>query len=125
MYESMSYLGRDKITLDIVQARFSLMGIDPIGLTKSDIIILKHLYYSEAPTGLDSLAVKTNLDPKTIAEVNEPYLILRGLMERSKGGRIITSLGEEHLLTYGHIKPRKKTVPTGPSRILRQIEQGD
>lgn len=103
MYDSMAFMGRESITLDLVDAQFNLMGIDPIGLTRPDIVILKDLYYSEGPKGLDSLAVKTNLDPKTISEVNEPFLILLGFVERSKSGRIITELGVKYLAEQGHV----------------------
>jgi len=96
-----AYLTRPLIGVDLVEAQFQLMGIDPIGLSRTDIAILKHLYETEVPTGLDSLAVRTSIDNKTIAEVNEPYLILLGFMERTKGGRVITSAGVSHLVTHG------------------------
>jgi Holliday junction DNA helicase RuvB len=104
MEDQRVFLGRDGITKDIVEARFELMGMDSIGLTPGDITIMKDLYYSEGPIGLDSLSVRTNLDPRTIAEVNEPYLIRLGFIERSKSGRIITEKGIEHLISEGIIE---------------------
>ena len=103
MEEARHYMQREVITLDLVEAQFSLMGIDPIGLTKTDIKILTHLYDCEIPTGLDSLAVKTGIDSKTISEVNEPYLILLGFLERTRGGRIVTESGVNHLVSYKHV----------------------
>ncbi len=105
MHDNMTFLGRKSITLDLVDSQFKLMEIDPIGLTQPDIVILEDLYYAEGPKGLDSLAVKTNLDPKTISEVNEPFLILQGFIERGRSGRIITDLGIKHLADQGHIDP--------------------
>lgn len=103
MDEVRAYMDKPKIELAIVEAQFQLMGIDPIGLSKTDVVILKHLYETEVPTGLDSLSVKTSIDVKTIAEVNEPFLILLGFLERTKGGRIVTEAGVSHLVTYGHV----------------------
>lgn len=113
-----SYLNRDQITLDVVEAQCNLQGIDPIGLTTLDLVILKELYDSEAPKGLDSLAVKTNLDPRTIAEVNEPYLILLGYIERTRGGRVITERGINHLIRYGHIVAPEETESSG--RVIKR-----
>lgn len=118
MQDHMVYLGRKNITKDLVELRFELMGINSVGLTKGDITILKDLYYSEGPTGIDSLAIKTNLDPRTISSVNEPYLILLNFMERRKGGRIITDTGVEHLIKHCYVDPPEKT--SGSSRILHK-----
>jgi Holliday junction DNA helicase RuvB len=119
MHAYMAYLGRESITQDLVEAQFELMGVDPIGLTRADITILKDLYYSEGPKGLDSLAVKTNLDPKTISEVNEPFLILLNFVERSKSGRLITDSGVKHLVSGGHIEPPQQA---GGSRVVSRAK---
>jgi len=103
MDEVKIFLAREKIEIDLVEAQFQLMGIDSIGLSSTDIVLLKHLYDTVVPTGLDSLAVKTSIDTKTIAEVNEPYLILLGFIERTKGGRVITEAGVNHLAAHGHV----------------------
>jgi Holliday junction DNA helicase RuvB len=116
--DSKIYLEREKITLDLAEAQFILAKIDPIGLTESDITILKYLYESDVPIGIDSLAVTTNLDPRTISEVNEPYLIRLSLMERSKGGRIITAAGEKHLIEYKHVE---KPEEDANSRSLKKV----
>lgn len=115
--EARVYLQRECIKTDLVEAQFSLMGIDSIGLTTADTTILKHLYDNGAPTGLDSLAVMTSIDPKTIAEVNEPYLILLGFMERTRGGRVITEAGIKHLTNCGHIKTTEPEFSN--SRVLK------
>lgn len=104
MVDAMLVLGQDELTVEIVEAQFQLMGIDPEGLTRTDIAILKKLNDSELPVGLESLALLTNQDQETIREVNEPYLLTTGLMERGKQGRVITNKGIEHLVKYGHIE---------------------
>lgn len=116
--DSKTYLDRDSITVDLARAQFSLGGIDPKGLTETDVSILKDLYMADMPIGLDSLAVKTNIDPRTIEDVNEPYLIRLGFMERSKGGRVITEAGEAHLISYNHIDTPASNILT--SRTIKR-----
>jgi Holliday junction DNA helicase RuvB len=117
VHDSMVYMEKAHITLSLTEAQFDLMGINSIGLRNADIIILKDLYNSEGPQGLESLAVKTNLDPKTITEANEPYLIRLGLIERTKGGRVITDAGVNHLIDEGYVKAPQLEV--GASRIIK------
>jgi len=119
-HDFMSFMGKNKITADTARAQFQLQGIDHLGLTESDTIIMQELYDSESPKGLDSLAVKTNLDQRTIAEVNEPYLILLGFIERTKGGRVITDKGAQHLAQRGLIEAPEKV--EGGGRIIRRTE---
>ncbi len=113
--DAMVYLGRTEVTIDLVEAQFNLMKIDEIGLTESDITILKTLHNSELPVGIDTLALHTNQDKNTIVEVNEPYLLKLGMIERSKQGRVITDNGVEHLIKSGLI-PAPKEAPA--SRVL-------
>jgi len=117
VHDSMIYMRKEEITLNLTNAQFMLMGIDEMGLSKLDIHILKDLHKSDSPQGLDSLAVKTNLDPKTISEVNEPYLIRLGLMERTKGGRMITDEGSNYLISCGHVDAPQINI--GSSRTIR------
>jgi Holliday junction DNA helicase RuvB len=119
LHDAMLFMERERITDDLAEAQFNLMGIDLIGLRAEDIQILKDLHSCETPQGLDTLAVKTNLDPKTISEVNEPYLVRLGFIERTKGGRIITELGTAHLIEQGHIE--RPEIEAGMSRILRKV----
>jgi Holliday junction DNA helicase RuvB len=119
LHDSMLFMERERVTDDLALAQFKLMGIDLIGLRIEDIQILKDLHECETPQGLDTLAVKTNLDPKTISEVNEPYLVRLGFIERTKGGRVITELGTAHLIEQGHVE--QPEIQAGMSRILRRV----
>lgn len=105
--DAMTYLERANITVDLVEAQFQLMKIDDAGLTEADVIILKTLNDSDLPVGLDVLALQTNQDKSTISEVNEPFLLKMGMIERSKQGRVITDAGVEHLVKHGHIEAPK------------------
>lgn len=120
-HDFMTYMDKSHVSLEVAEASFELQGIDAIGLTVPDLVILKELYYSEAPKGLDSLSVKTNLDPRTISDVNEPYLICLGMIERTRGGRIITDRGVQHLVQSGIVDAPQQE--EGSSRVLRRVKQ--
>jgi Holliday junction DNA helicase RuvB len=77
----------------------SLLGIDELGLSESDRQVLSVLIekFSGGPVGLGTLAAATSEEDATIEEVIEPYLIRRGLLERTPRGRIATKKAYEHL----------------------------
>ncbi len=91
----------------VVEDTFKFLGIDQTGLTPVDIGILKSLYNSDKPIGLENLSILTNEAPKTIANTIEPYLIRRGLMLRTGTGRTITSKGRKYLEEQEHLGSKK------------------
>jgi Holliday junction DNA helicase RuvB len=77
----------------------SLLGIDELGLSESDRQVLTTIIdkFGGNPVGLNTLAAATGEEEATIEEVIEPYLIQRGLLERTPRGRIATKKAYEHL----------------------------
>ncbi len=77
----------------------SLLGIDELGLSENDRIILKTIIekFDGGPVGLNTLAAATSEEEATIEEVVEPYLLQRGLIERTPRGRTATKKAYEHL----------------------------
>lgn len=77
----------------------SLLGIDELGLSHSDRIVLETIIekFNGGPVGLNTLSAATSEEEATIEEVTEPYLIQRGLLERTPRGRIATQKAYEHL----------------------------
>ncbi len=77
----------------------SLLGIDELGLSESDRAILTTIIekFNGNPVGLNTLAAATSEEEATIEDVVEPYLIQRGLLERTPRGRIATKKAYEHL----------------------------
>ncbi len=77
----------------------SLLGIDELGLSESDRNVLKTIIekFNGGPVGLGTIAAATSEEEATIEEVTEPYLIQRGLLERTPRGRIATRTAYEHL----------------------------
>jgi len=77
----------------------SLLGIDELGLSESDRQVLTTIIekFGGNPVGLNTLAAATSEEEATIEDVVEPYLIQRGLLERTPRGRIATKKAYEHL----------------------------
>ncbi len=77
----------------------SLLGIDEMGLSESDRQVLQVIIekFNGGPVGLNTLSAATSEEEATIEEVIEPYLIQRGLLERTTRGRTATKKAYEHL----------------------------
>lgn len=77
----------------------SLLGIDELGLSESDRMVLSSIIekFDGGPVGLGTIAAATSEEEATIEEVVEPYLIQRGLLERTPRGRTATKKAYEHL----------------------------
>lgn len=85
----------------------SLLGIDELGLSQSDRTVLETIIgkFNGGPVGLNTLSAATSEEEATIEEVVEPYLIQRGLLERTARGRTATKKAYEHL---GYDFPEQK-----------------
>jgi Holliday junction DNA helicase RuvB len=70
----------------------AMLEIDEDGLDEMDKRILEAIIvkFSGGPVGLSSLAVAVGEEPDTLEEVYEPYLILKGYLNRTPQGRIAT-----------------------------------
>jgi Holliday junction DNA helicase RuvB len=82
----------EKVTVEVVNMVFSILGIDPNGLTARDISLLGYLE-NNGRCGLSTLEAYLNMPQKDIREKVEPYLLRIGLIERQMSGRAITSRG--------------------------------
>lgn len=90
-----------KKTLDkeTVDKALELLGVDDIGLTHEDRVILKTVIekFKGGPVGLNTIAASTSEEEATIEEVHEPYLIQIGFLERTPRGRTVTDTAYKHL----------------------------
>lgn len=77
----------------------SLLGIDELGLSEVDRSVLTTIIekFDGGPVGLNTIAAATSEEDATIEEVVEPYLIQRGLLDRTPRGRVATKKAYEHL----------------------------
>ena len=89
---------KDIDTMSVMEA-FDLLGLDALGLSKSDIAILHTIKdkFGGGPVGVKNIAAATGEDEGTIEDVIEPYLIQLGLLERTQRGRMITDKGREYI----------------------------
>jgi Holliday junction DNA helicase RuvB len=103
-------VGKNNITASDTEAIFSLMGVDSTGLLPNDIKIMKCLYDTGVPVGLETMAVITNESESTVQRRIEPYLIQRGLIVRTGRGRLLTQKGIEYMKENGHVESKRRFV---------------
>jgi Holliday junction DNA helicase RuvB len=75
-----------------------LLEVDEQGLDKMDRTILLTIIqlFQGGPVGIDTLSVAVNESADTIEDVHEPYLIQKGLLGRTKQGRVATRFAFEY-----------------------------
>ena len=91
--------GDELVGLERTRATLDELGIDAIGLDRRDRAILASMIekFAGGPVGLDTLATAVGEDRNTLEEVHEPYLIQRGLIQRTPRGRVATERAYAHL----------------------------
>jgi Holliday junction DNA helicase RuvB len=87
------------VTARVAGAALDLLEVDHEGLDRLDREILRTIIekFSGGPVGLSTLAVAVGEEQDTIEDVYEPYLLQRGLIERTPRGRAATRRAYEHL----------------------------
>jgi Holliday junction DNA helicase RuvB len=102
--------GAGAITEEVAFAALELLEVDTEGLDRLDREILRTICekFSGGPVGLSTLAAAVEEEQDTIEDVYEPYLLQRGLIERTARGRAATRRAFEHL----------GLEPPGPMRLL-------
>ncbi|MHB1518541.1 MAG: Holliday junction branch migration DNA helicase RuvB [Acidimicrobiales bacterium] len=80
-------------------AGLEVFGVDQLGLDKVDRAILDVLCrrFAGRPVGLTTLAQCIGEEPHTIEDAYEPYLLQRGLLQRTARGRLAGRRAFEHL----------------------------
>ncbi|MDR2523541.1 MAG: Holliday junction branch migration DNA helicase RuvB [Synergistaceae bacterium] len=84
--------GTGVITAEMADRAMNMLDIDPEGLDEGDRRILSTIIdlFSGGPVGLSTIAAALNEDTQTIEDIYEPYLIQKGLLERTPRGRRAT-----------------------------------
>jgi holliday junction DNA helicase RuvB len=87
------------VTESVAAEALDLLEVDHEGLDRLDREILRTICekFGGGPVGLSTLAVAVGEEPDTIEDVYEPYLLQRGLIERTPRGRAATRRAYEHL----------------------------
>jgi len=91
-----------KIDMKVAREVLDILDVDKMGLDQNDRDILLTIIdkFAGGPVGLDTLAAALGEDSATLEEVYEPYLLMNGLIDRTKKGRIATDLAYKHLDRY-------------------------
>lgn len=87
------------ITEPIAKEVLNKFDIDEVGLDRTDRLILKTMIenYGGKPVGLSAIAASIGEDTETLEDVYEPYLVLKGFVNRTPRGRVVSELGYEHM----------------------------
>jgi Holliday junction DNA helicase RuvB len=87
------------VTAEVATSALDMLEVDHEGLDRLDREILRAICtkFSGGPVGLSTLAVAVGEEQDTVEDVYEPYLLQRGLIERTPRGRAATRRAFEHL----------------------------
>jgi len=87
------------ITEQVAADALDLFEVDHIGLDRLDRMLLEAICekFGGGPVGLSTLAAALGEAEDTIEDVVEPYLLGRGLLQRTPRGRVATKQAFDHL----------------------------
>ncbi len=91
--------GSGVISGEVAVGALDWLQVDEAGLDRLDREVLRAICekFGGGPVGLSTLAVAVGEEQDTIEDVYEPYLLQRGLIERTPRGRAATRRAFEHL----------------------------
>ncbi len=108
------------ISRALARGALEMLGVDEDGLDEGDRRFLRTVVelFGGGPVGLTTLAAAMNEEAQTLEDIYEPFLIQRGLLERTPRGRRATSGAFEYL---GHPVP----ADFGPRQLVLELGRGD
>ena len=85
--------------MDVVEESLKQMRIDSEGLDEMDRKYLKCIFsdYNGGPVGIETLSAALLEQRDIIEDVIEPYLMQKGLVQRTSRGRILSEKGINHI----------------------------
>ena len=88
-----------KITKEVAEESLDLLNVDKLGLDQNDRAYLSAIVdkYAGGPVGLDTLSASLGEDSGTVEDMIEPFLLMQGLIDRTKRGRVATENAYKHL----------------------------
>ena len=89
----------ENINMDVVEESLRQMRIDSEGLDEMDRKYLKCISsdYNGGPVGIETLSAALLEQRDIIEDVIEPYLMQKGLVQRTSRGRILSDKGMKHI----------------------------
>jgi holliday junction DNA helicase RuvB len=97
--------GNGAIDAEIARYGLAALNVDEHGLDEMDNRILTSIIdkFAGGPVGLSTIATAVGEEAGTIEEVNEPFLIMEGYIQRTSRGRVATEKAYRHL---GKVPPQ-------------------
>ena len=96
LFDYKIYKKIDKFDKNELLKAFSFLKINKYGLTGEDLEIIKIMKEKFIrPTSLETISALLNDEVNNLKNINEPYLVNKGIIERTKQGRKLTKFGEE------------------------------
>jgi len=91
--------GKEIIDQEIARKALTMLEVDELGLEPADRELLRIMIekFGGGPVGVQTIAAAFSEESQTIEEVYEPYLMKKGLIERTSRGRVATALAYKHL----------------------------
>lgn len=91
--------GDGNISYEMANTSLTKLGVDDLGLDDADRRYLKIIAqgYRGGPVGIETLAAALTESRDAIEEVIEPYLLQKGLLQRTPRGRMLTDNAWTHL----------------------------
>ncbi|MBU2980979.1 Holliday junction branch migration DNA helicase RuvB [Lentibacter algarum] len=91
--------GDGVITQELADKALLRLGVDALGLDGADRRYLNLIAenYAGGPVGIETIAAALSESRDALEEVIEPFLLQRGLLQRTPRGRMLAHKGWEHL----------------------------
>jgi Holliday junction DNA helicase RuvB len=89
--------GQGRVDLAIANHALERLGVDERGLDTADrrLLVTLHEKFRGGPVGLSTIAAALAEEQDTVEDIQEPYLLRLGLLERTPRGRCLTPLGRQ------------------------------
>jgi Holliday junction DNA helicase RuvB len=99
--------GTGRVDLAMARTALEKLEVDRLGLDGADRRLLDTLLtkFRGGPVGLSTLSAALGEERDTIEDIQEPYLIRLGLLERTPRGRCLTPAGRDHSRRLGAARP--------------------
>lgn len=87
------------VTEKLAKEALELLRVDPQGLDTTDQRLLKTIIQSfgGGPVGIETIAASIGEERETIEDMQEPYLLQIGFLQRTPRGRLVTEKAYQHL----------------------------
>ena len=91
--------GDGTVTQEIADRALTRLGVDHLGLDNADRRYLRLIAesYAGGPVGIETLSAALSESRDSLEDVIEPYLLQKGLIQRTPRGRMLAQRGWAHL----------------------------